>query len=146
MKRSGWILSLPAFWAFVWLASPVFSENETTDAEVKITIPDTASGILQEIKTQETDLGKTIAAKKLTEVHHFAFAIRDLVSALPGKSTDLGADKLGKLQVNAKFVATLAGRLDTSGDAGNQTETEANFEKLQSILKQIRSLYPFKSD
>ena len=117
-----------------------FADEEKGEAKTKI--PDTAAGIIKEIKTQETDLGKTIADKKLDDVHHHAFAIRDLVDALPDKSKDLPADKLAKLKGNAKFVASLADRLDKSGDAGNQAETAANFKKLQGILKQVLAFYP----
>ena len=75
-------------------------------------------------------------------MHHHAFAIRDLVNALPDKSKDLAADKLGKLKEEAKFVAVLADRLDKAGDANDQAGTEANFKKLQTVLKEIQSLSP----
>jgi len=65
-----------------------------------------------------------------------------LVNALPDKSKDLDAEKLGKLKANAKFVADLAKRLDQAGDSKDQAGTEANFKKLQGILKSIEALYP----
>lgn len=142
MRKTALITSLLAVVVSVWLVPPASAADEKDEPEVKIKIPDTAAGIFKEVKEHEEELGKTIAAKKLDDVHHLAFAIRDLVNALPEKSKDLDSEKLGKLKANAKFVASLADRLDKSGDAGNQTETEANFKKLQGILKQIRGLYP----
>lgn len=126
----------------VWLAPLVLAADEKAEQETKIKIPDTAAAILQEVKKQETDLGSTIAAKKLDIVHQMAFAIRDLVNALPDKSTELAADKLNKVKANSKFVASLASRLDQSGDAKNQAATETNFKKLQSLLKEIEAQYP----
>lgn len=142
MKKTTLITSLLALAVSVWLVPSAFAADEKDEPEVKIKIPDTAAGILMDVKQHEEELGKTITDKKLDEVHHHAFAIRDLVNALPDKSKDLAADKLTKLKANAKFVTDLAKRLDESGDGKDQAGTEANFKKLQGILKQIRSLYP----
>jgi lipopolysaccharide export LptBFGC system permease protein LptF len=139
MKKTALITSLLALAVSFWLVPPAFAADEP---EVKIKIPDTAAGIFKEVKQHEDELGKTIADKKLEDVHHLAFAIRDLVNALSDKSKDLAADKLTKLKANAKFIASLADRLDKSGDDKDQAGTEANFKKLQDLLKQIRSLYP----
>jgi rubrerythrin len=142
MKKTALITSLLAVAVSVWFATPTFAADEKDEPEVKIKIPDTAAGILKEVKQHEEELSKTITDKKLDDVHHHAFAIRDLVNALPDKSNDLAADKLAKLKANAKFVTDLAKRLDESGDGKDQAGTEANFKKLQGILKQIRALYP----
>ena len=114
---------------------------ETSDTN-KFGIPDTSASILKKLKGREDELAKTITDKKLDDVHHHAFAIRDLVNVLPDESKDLAADKLSKLKANAKFVASLADRLDKSGDANDQAGTESNLKKLQAILKEIRALYP----
>jgi hypothetical protein len=142
MKKTALITSLLAIAVSVWLVPSGFAADEKDEPEVKIKIPDTAAGILKEVKQHEEELSKTITDKKLDDVHHHAFAIRDLVNALPDKSKDLPADKLAKLKANAKFVTDLAKRLDELGDSKDQAGTEANFKKLQGILKQIRSLYP----
>ncbi len=105
-------------------------------------IPDNAAAIVAEVKEHEAELGKLIAGKRLDKVHEVAFEIRDLVYALPDKSTDLAADKLNKIKADSKFVASLADRLDKSGDANDQAATESNFRKLQSPLKEIESQYP----
>lgn len=140
MKKTKLITSLLAVAASLWLAPRALAADEDEGPTVKI--PDTVAGVWQEITNQEAELSKIIADKKLDEVHHHAFAIRDLVNALPEKSKDLATDKLGKLKQEAKFVSVLASRLDESGDAKDQSATEDNFKKLQGVLKQIRALYP----
>ena len=140
MKKTALITTLLTLAVGIWLAPTIRAADE--EKEVPTVIPDTVAGILQAINVEETNLVKTITDKKLADVHHHAFAIRDLVNALSDKSKDLNADKLSKLQSNAKFVAALADRLDKAGDANDQAGTEANFKKLQGILKEIRSLYP----
>ncbi len=112
------------------------------EKEMKTEIPATAAGIWQAVLTHETALGKLVAEKKLDKVHEFAFAIRDLVNALPGKSADLPADKLAKVKTNAKYVVDLADRLDKAGDANDQAATAVSFTKLQGILKTIAAQYP----
>ena len=140
MKKTALITTLLTLAVGIWLAPLTRAADEEKEAPTMI--PDTVAGILQAINAEETNLDKTITDKKLADVHHHAFAIRDLVNALPDKSKDLGADKLGKLQSNAKFVAVLADRLDKAGDANDQAGSESNFKKLQGVLKEIRSLYP----
>lgn len=108
----------------------------------KMTMPDTAQGVWVEIHKHSGELADVVKARKLDEVHHHAFAIRDLVNTLPDKSKELSADKLAKLKANTKFVASLAGRLDKSGDANDQAGTESNLMKLQGVIKVIESFYP----
>ncbi len=115
-------------------------EPEHKEGEAKI--PATISGIWAEVKEHEEELGKIIADKKFDKVHEAAFEIRDMVNALPDKSTNLPADNLARVKSNSKYVADIAKRLDESGDAGDQAATEANFKKLQDFLKTIEAQYP----
>lgn len=133
--------TLLALVAGLWMTSAT-QVRADEEKEMPTVIPATAADIIQAINKEETNLAKVISDKQLDDVHHHAFAIRDLVNALPDKSPNLTADQLGKLKGEAKFVALLAGRLDEFGDAKNQTATEDSFKKLQGILKQIKSLYP----
>lgn len=104
--------------------------------------PDSVGGILQAVKVHEGELSNLVTAKELGKVHEAAFAIRDLVAALPEKSGQLSAEQQAKLKGNVKYVATLAERLDAAGDAKNQGATEATFKQLQSVLGAIEGLYP----
>jgi len=91
---------------------------------------------------RETEgIAKEIQSGKLDVLHQHAFAIRDLVGALPGLSASMAADKLAKIKSDAKFVATLAQRLDTAGDANNKAAVESNFEKLKDVIKSIKAKY-----
>lgn len=127
------------------LSSPVFFAPMTAavaaEAEEKIAIPETSDAILQAIDAKSAELKKTIDGGKLDDVHHQAFAIRDLVNALPAKSTSLAADKLAKVKGETKFVATLAERLDATGDAKDLAGTKQNYAKLTAVLASIRGNY-----
>src|SRR6185437_6976760 len=95
---------------------------EHAQAEPKIQIPDTREGILNEIHKHQQELADVVKSKKLDEVHHHAFAIRDLAKALPAKANP----DMRKMVENAvKKVSQLAEDLDKSGDAGDQAKTEA---------------------
>ncbi|KXS30419.1 MAG: hypothetical protein AWT59_3454 [Candidatus Gallionella acididurans] len=49
---------------------------------------------------------------------------------------------MAQVKANVQFVATLAQRLDATGDAKNKASTESNFKKLQGVLSAIRADYP----
>lgn len=91
---------------------------------------------------REAELDGLVKKKDLAKVHEAAFAIRDLVAALPEKSRDISAEQRAKLAGNARYVATLAERLDKAGDAGDQVAAETTFKQLQSVLAAIEALYP----
>ena len=111
------------------------------EAATSTAIPETSVGIWQAIDAKSAALKKTIDAAKLDEVHHESFAIRDLVAALPAHSTSLPADKLAKVRDGVKFVATLAARLDATGDAKDLAGTQQNYAKLMTVLASLRSNY-----
>ena len=99
-----------------------------------VKIPDTVDGILKDIHTHHQELADTVKAKKLADVHHHAFAIRDLAKALPAKANP---DHKKMIENAVKKVSQLAEDLDKSGDAGDQTTTEANLEKMDAALKTL---------
>lgn len=95
-------------------------------------IPDTVEGIFKAIHEHHMELAETVKAKKLADVHHHAFAIRDLANALPAK---VAADKKKAVEGTAKNITKLAGDLDESGDASDQAKTEANLKKMDGLIK-----------
>lgn len=107
-----------------------------------VQIPATSAAIWQATDQQIAALSKDIQTGVLDEVHHRAFAIRDLVAALPSRSASLPPEKLAQVKANVQFVATLAERLDTTGDAKDKAGTESNFKKLQGVLSAMRADYP----
>ncbi|HCN90307.1 MAG TPA: transporter [Oxalobacteraceae bacterium] len=119
--------------------SPLASAAEKAGPQVQI--PATSDAIWQSIDKEIEQLNKVIQTGTLEEVHHHAFAIRDLAAALPARSSSLPADKLNQVKANNKFVATLAERLDATGDAKDKAGTESNFQKLKGVLKTMRANY-----
>ena len=76
-------------------------------------------------------------AKKLDEVHHHAFAIRDLAKGLPAK---VPAEHKKHIENLVKKVSQIAADLDKSGDAGDQAKTETNLKKMDAALKDMEDM------
>ncbi|MEO6104100.1 MAG: hypothetical protein ABIP44_10735, partial [Pseudoxanthomonas sp.] len=106
-------------------ASAPMAASESADASAAI--PDTADGIWTAIDAHSTELKATINSGNLSEVHHHAFAIRDLVAALPAHSPTPGPEDQAKLEGEVKSVTALADRLDQTGDADDKSGTQANY-------------------
>ena len=110
-------------------------------ASARAPLPQTADSIWREIDAKSKALQKNIASGALDQVHHHAFAIRDLVATLVTHSATLAPDRLAKVKSGAKFVATLADRLDATGDAKDLAGTKQNFAKLVKVLTNLRANY-----
>ena len=121
----------------------VAAEEGHADKEENMKIPDTVEGIFKAIHEHHMELAGVVKDKKLAEVHHHAFAIRDLANALPAKAT---ADKKKQVEGTTKSIARLAGDLDASGDANDQAKTEANLKKLDGLIKTLETEFGIKSD
>ncbi len=126
-----------------------FAQHEHKEGEKheehggKIKIPDTVEGIFKEIHKHHHELAEVVKGKKLAEVHHHAFAIRDLANALPAKAE---ASKKTQVEGTVKNIAKLAADLDKTGDANNQAGTEANLKKLDGILKVLHTQFGMKME
>jgi hypothetical protein len=132
--------------SFVLVVSLSFSLAYADErAGAKPIIPATTDAIWKAIDEQTTALDQTIKDMQLNEVHHHAFAIRDLVNGLLTHPEKLSPDQLVQVKANAKFVDNLAQRLDASGDAKDKEATAENFIKLQKTLTTIHSIYPAAS-
>ena len=105
--------------------------EEAKEHSEKMAIPDTADGIMQEIHKHHVELAETVKSKKLADVHHHAFSIRELANALPAK---VAADKKARVEGSVKNIARLADDLDKTGDANEQAGTEANLKTLDGVL------------
>ena len=114
---------------------------DAADTKQTTVAPNTIEGIWQAIDAKTAELKRTIDTGALDDVHHQAFAIRDLAAALPARSTSLPADKLAKVRGGVKYVATLAERLDTTGDAKDLVGTKQNYAKLTAVLASLRANY-----
>ena len=130
-----------AAFAITSITSPTIfaAEKEHAENKEKMVMPETAEGIMTEIHKHHGELADVVKSKKLADVHHHAFAIRDLANGLPAK---VAADKKTRVEGSVKNIAKLAEDLDKTGDDNNQAGTEANLKKLDGVLmaleKQIK--------
>ena len=112
-----------------------------TSESSKVTIPSTSADIWKAIDEHSASINEALKENQLTSIHEHAFAIRDLVNALPSKSLDLSDEQKKTLQDNLNYVEQLATRLDKTGDANDKEGTQANWDKLKKILTQLRGFY-----
>ena len=113
----------------------------TAETTSSAPVPATSTEIWRAIDTHVQELQAIVAKSELSTVHLHAYAIRDLVRGLPTHSQGLSDAALAKVKEQIRFVDTLSGRLDQTGDAGDKASTEANLSKLEGILKVIREQY-----
>lgn len=105
-----------------------------------VTPAGTVPEIWAQIQVEQGKLSTAIQNAQLKDVHHLAFGIRDLVVALAdkaGASTPAVAPKLKGLVEQVKASAS---KLDELGDAGNLSGTQAEYAKLEGILKTIKTV------
>jgi hypothetical protein len=98
-------------------------------------IPATVDGIWKEIQKQQGKLKSVVAKKDLGEAHDHAFAIRDLVKALPGK---LASENKAKAEAGAKEITKIATDIDKSSAAKAQKATEANVKKMDAAIAALQ--------
>lgn len=138
MKISGFkVVALGTILAGSLLFNPL--AHSTEKAAPQAQIPATSVAIWQSIDKETAILDTLIRTGKLEELHHHAFAIRDLVAALPSRSGAFPAEKIAQIKASSKFVATLAERLDSAGDAKDKAAAASNLLKLKEVLKTIRA-------
>lgn len=99
-------------------------------------IPATVEEIWKEIQKQQVKLTSVVAKKDLGEAHDHAFAIRDLVKALPAK---VPADQKTKAEAGAKEIAKIAADIDKSSAAKAQKATEGNVKKMDTAIAALQA-------
>lgn len=104
-------------------------------------MPNTLGGIWHNIVQKQKELSDIIKDKKLDKVHEAAFAIRDLAKLLPDKSKDLSPDNQKKLKSWVVGITDSAKKLDLYGDNGDQSNTEKEAKRLDTLLNSIEKLY-----
>ncbi len=119
-----------AITGFTGLTLPTASAEEMK-MEEKMVMPETVDGIMDAIHKAHGELADVVKSKKLEDVHHKAFAIRDLANTLPVK---VAADKKARVEGSVKNIAKLAEDLDKTGDDKDQAATESNLKKLDGVL------------
>lgn len=129
--------------AFLATATPILAQEKKSAPATEggghshfTKIPATVPEIWRKIHQQQAELIKTVAKKDLSEAHDHAFAIRDLVKALPAK---LPAESKGAAEAGAQEIRKLAADIDKSGAAGAQKATEANVKKLGDAIVALQA-------
>ena len=99
-------------------------------------IPATVEDIWKEIQKQQGKLASVVARKDLGEAHDHAFAIRDLVKALPAK---VPTDSKARTEEAAKNIAKIAAAIDKSSAAKAQKATEENVKKMDAAVAALQT-------
>jgi hypothetical protein len=94
-------------------------------------IPEKVEDVWKEIYKHKKMLGEVVEKKDLGEAHDHAFAIRDLVKALPGK---VQADAKSKAEEASKEITKIAAAIDKSGAARAKKATEDNVKKMNDAI------------
>jgi len=123
---------------------PGHEQAKTEEKATKLEIPKTLPALWTAIAEHQKELHDVLATKKLDDIHHHAFAVRDLVEAMPAKSGGLAPEKKTALKKSVSRVASLAKLLDEAGDAGDSAKVASLVVKLDAELKTIEALYPAK--
>jgi len=98
-------------------------------------IPATVEDIWKKIQEQQGKLTSVVAQKDLGEAHDHAFAIRDLVKALPAK---VPAEDKANAEAGAKEITKLAADIDRASAAKAQKATEANVKKMDEAIAKLK--------
>ena len=99
-------------------------------------IPATVEEIWKKIQEQQGKLTRVVAEKDLGEAHDHAFAIRDLVKALPAK---VPTAEQTNAEAGAKEIAKIAADIDKSSAAKAQKATEANVKKMDEAIAALKT-------
>jgi len=121
-------------------AEPAGEATEHGEEAASITPAGTVPGIWAQVEDERGKLKTAIDNGQLKDVHHVAFAIRDLVVALADKANAANPAVGSKLTPLVDQVKASAGKLDELGDAGNLTGTQAEQAKLETVLSQIQGI------
>ena len=125
-------IALAALASLTLSTTPLLAhEGHDHGAKPKVTVPDTAEGILQEIQKQQALITTAVTGKNLQGVHDPIEAIPALAKALPDKVAD---DKKARVQGSVNNLAKAADSLHHAADAGDQTKAEAELKKFDGVL------------
>jgi ABC-type glycerol-3-phosphate transport system substrate-binding protein len=115
-------------------------EDEHGETVEKVAPAATLAGIWTQIADEQSKLSTAIQNGQLKDVHHLAFAIRDLVLAAADKAKAASPASGSKLDGMVEQVKASATKLDELGDAGNLSGTQTEYAKLETILGAIKTV------
>ncbi len=99
-------------------------------------IPATGAEIWTEIHKQQAKLVATVNKKRLADAHDHAFAIRDLVKALPDK---VNAENKAKAEDGAKEISKLASEIDKAAAGKAQKATEEKVKEMGTAVTALEA-------
>ena len=99
-KKSVWLSLIMSL--FIW-TMPLGLFANTAEVS-KVAIPSTIPEIWKAIDGQAASINQSLKENQLTSIHEHAFAIRDLVNALPPLSMDLSDEQKKSLQIMAYLM------------------------------------------
>ena len=121
-------------------AAPAVGEAEHGESAETVTPAGTIGEIWTQIAAEQGKMTAAIQNGQLKDVHHLAFAIRDLVVALADKAKAASPASAAHLDGLVAQVKTSASTLDELGDAGNLSGTQTEYAKLEAILGAIKNV------
>lgn len=139
-KTKGILIHLAFGLLFVVCPSVFAQQGHESAGDSKVQIPATGGEILAAVDLQVAALEKTIAANELHKVHLSAFEIRDLLLALPAKTSALSAEGKTVLKSSLNKIKQQAGLLDKFGDSGDLAQTRAVFTKMKDEIEKIKGI------
>ena len=119
-------------------ADDAHTSGKQAHKDMKTKASATVESLWQDIHKKHGELADVIKAKKLDDVHHHAFAVRDLAKKLVAKAP---AAKKAAIKAGVTNIAKLAEELDKTGDAGDQAATEANMKKFDAAIRDLQAQF-----
>lgn len=116
---------------------PSASEGDHGAGQTAVTPASDRDSIWLQIQSEQAKLNAAITSGQLSDVHHLAFGIRDLVIAdakLAGAAGHGGA----KLDMAVSGVRECADQLDKFGDSGDLSGVQREYSRLESLLGDAR--------
>ncbi len=96
-----------------------------------IVVPQTADGVLQDIKKHHAAIAAAVNGKNLKAVHDQAEALIALAKALPAK---VAGDRKSAVERTANNVSQLADTVHHAADAGDQPRSGIELKKLDGAV------------
>ena len=110
--------------------------------ESKIPIPDSVKGIWVAVDAKYKQLTDVLSAKKADEVYTVAEDLEALLKALPGKSANLPADKLKRVEGQAKNAGKVLDDLHDAAKDGKYDIAQEKLKIVEGVIKAARAQYP----
>ena len=131
MMTNKFVVAAIAAGCAVSFASARVSLAHEGHGDPNIVVPETADGVLEEIKKHHAAIAAAVNGKNLKAVHDQAEAVIALARALPAK---VEGDRKADVERTTKNVRELADSVHHAADAGNQPRSGIELKKLDGAV------------